>query len=264
MHQCRLVERQDGGRTRSASARIARGSSGGEGGVKGTFLVPLHLRAAVRALVASPQLVRGARLAEERVAARPQPCAARGRHAHHALAPPRPRPAVGWQRAAQPVQLRQRLPASPCAAAEGECRVRMCAHAHMHTRACAVEHAHLSKGRSPAAICAHAPQGQRPEAPRGLASPRQRGPARQRVRHRLGLARQAGPHARVEVGGTLRGVDGGRAGEELEQDDAEGEDVRRRRVHACRTPRVRSSALPQNLPRLSAPQTVTLHCERWG
>ena len=91
--------------------------------------------------------------------------------------------------------------------------------------------ANLSKRRPPAARGAHAPRRERPEAP---PPSRQRGPARRRVGSRLSLVRQAGPHAGVEVGGPLRGVDGGRAGEELEEDDAEGEDVRGGRVLACR------------------------------
>jgi hypothetical protein len=97
------------------------------------------------------------------VAARPQPRAARGRHAHHALAPPRPPPAVGWQRAAQPLQLRQRLPASPCAAAVGGCRM-------VRTRACMRNRA-CTPHQTTAARCRRRTR-TAPPAPRGPAPPR--------------------------------------------------------------------------------------------
>ena len=106
--------------------RAAMESSGGVGGVEGPLLVPLHRRAARRAPAPAPHQVGGARRAEERVAARPQPRAPRGRHAHHALGLPRPRPVVGpgRQRAAQPLELRQhlRVPAAAVMRAHGRKR----------------------------------------------------------------------------------------------------------------------------------------------
>ena len=121
--------------------------------------------------------------------------------------------------------------------------------AHVHVRA----YANLGKRRPPVAGGAHAPLRECPEAPRRRAPPGQRGPARRGVGDRLSLIRQAGAHARVEVGGALRGVDGGRAGEELEQDDAEGEDVRRGQVLACRASRVTRSRTPTRAARTPVP-----------
>ena len=106
--------------------RAAIESGGGVGGVEGPLLVPLHRRAARRAPVPAPHQLGGARRAQERVAARTQPRAARGRHAHHAFGLPRPRPAVGpgRQRAAQPLELRQhlRVPAGIVRRAHGSWR----------------------------------------------------------------------------------------------------------------------------------------------
>ncbi len=97
-------------RTPPSHRRAASALGGGVGRVEGPLLVPLHPRAARRTGIPAPHEISGAWRAEERVAARPQARAARGRHAHHTLGP-RPRVGPSRQRAAQPLQIRQHLPA---------------------------------------------------------------------------------------------------------------------------------------------------------